>query len=208
MTEKKYSGTTGTPIQIQYPRASARTQQRQRQTDSQQQDTYADDNPDAWKVEKTPNSAVRLNYPRRTTNLPDPKKTRVMRERRFDRYTLIIIVSLMIIVMIGGWWLFSTLANWWTNWQDDLHYGNPRTYQTDQFVGQGDSPSHPDHFIAVNINGRVVVVQLNLAHPELDHTYGITTTDPKNPVSLSFRQTGNALAMYVIAEATPRTPLS
>ncbi len=206
MTERKsYGSNTGTPIQIQYPRASAQTQQRQRQTDSQQYD-YADDNPNAWKVEKTPNSAVRLDRsPRKTANLPDPKKTRVMRERRFDRWTLVICVCLLFIIMVGGWWLFSTIANWWTNWQDDLHYGYPRTYQTDQFVGQGDSPDHPDHFIVVNTHGQVIVIQINPQHPDLDHIYGITTTsDPKTPVSLNFRPTGNSWAMYVIiGDSTP-----
>jgi len=74
MTERKsYGSNTGTPIQIQYPRASAQTQQRQRQTDSQQYD-YADDNPNAWKVEKTPNSAVRLDRsPRQPTRSEENK---------------------------------------------------------------------------------------------------------------------------------------
>jgi hypothetical protein len=196
MAEKKYGGSAGTPIHL---RTNA-----PRQTENQRYD-YADDNPRAWKVEKTPTSAVRLDrFPRReTTTLPDPKKTRVMRERRFDRWTLVICVCLLFMVMVGGWWLFSTLANWWTNWQDDLHYGNPRTFQVDQFVGQGDSPDHPDHFIVVNAHGRVIVIQLNLQHPELDQTYGITTADPNTPVSLNFRPTGTTWAMYVVIEDTP-----
>jgi len=109
------------------------------------------------------------------------------------------LLCMVVIIMVGGWWLFSTISNWWTNTTDDWNYGNPRTYQTDQFVGQGDSPDHPDHFIVVNTHGQVIVIQLNPQHPDLDHIYGITTTsDPKTPVSLSFRQTGNTLAMYVI----------
>jgi hypothetical protein len=44
----------------------------------------------------------------------------------------------------------------------------------------------------------VIVVQINPQHPQLDHNYGITTTDPKVPVSLSFRPTGSTWAMYVI----------
>ncbi len=120
-----------------------------------------------------------------------------------DRWTLIIIVSLLLIVMLGGWWLFSTVTNWWTNVQDDWKYGSIRTYQTDQFVGQGDSPDHPDHFIVVNTHGQVIVIQLNPQHPNLDHIYGITTTsDPKTPVSLNFRPTGTTWAMYVIVGDT------
>jgi hypothetical protein len=198
MTERKeYGGSAGTPIQL---RTNA-----PRQTDTQRYDDADDDNPNAWKVERTPNSAVRLNTsPRRTANLPDPKKTRLIRERRLDRTSLVMLLCMVVIIMVGGWWLFSTIANWWTNTTDDWKYGNPRTYQTDQFVGQGDSPDHPDHFIVVNAHGRVIVIQLNLQYPDLDHTYGITTADPKTPVSLTFRQTGNTLAMYVVlGDSTP-----
>jgi hypothetical protein len=198
MPEKPYSSSTGTPIQLR-THATKQTEGRPRY------DYADDDNPNAWKVERTPNSAVRLNYPRWTANLPDPKKTRLIKQRSFDRTTLVMLLCMVVIIMVGGWWLFSTLANWWTNTTDDWKYGNPRTFQVDQFVGQGDSPDHPDHFIVINTHGQVIVVQLNPQHPELDHTYGITTTsDPKTPVSLTFRQTGNTLAMYVIiGDSTP-----
>lgn len=153
--------------------------------------------------EKTrmPTSAVKYDtpYPHQTAHLDDPKKTRRFKERSIDRWTLLTMVSLILIVMVGGWWLFSTLANWWTNVQDDWKYGSIRTYQTDQFVGQGDSPDHPDHFIVVNTHGQVLVIQTNPQHPNLDHIYGIaTTSDPKTPVSLNFRPTGTTWAMYVI----------
>src|SRR5713226_2141281 len=67
MEQRKYGGSAGMPIE--YPkRASA---QRQRQTDSQQYDSYADENPDAWTQPKQHSSVVRLDrLPRReTTNL-------------------------------------------------------------------------------------------------------------------------------------------
>lgn len=140
---------------------------------------------------------------RRETTRLQAKPTKIIRPRHLDRYTLIIILSLIIMVMVGGWWLLSAVSTWWSNWQDDLHYGNPRTFQVDQFVGQGDSPDHPDHFIVVNTHGQVIVIQLNPQHPELDHIYGITTaSDPKTPVSLSFRPAGNTWAMYVIVGDT------
>jgi len=170
---------------------------------------------DGWTVEKPHTSSVRYdqNYPylsprKSKQDRGNPKRTQLVRERRFDRYTLMIIVGLALIVMIGGWLIFSLIANWWTNTTDDWKYGTPRTYQTDQFVGQGDSPDHPDHFIAVNTHGQVMVIQLNPQHPLLDHVYGITTaSDPKVPVSLIFRQTGNRkMAMYVVVgDSNPYT---
>src|SRR6266566_5291034 len=34
----------------------------------------------------------------------------------------------------------------------------PRTFQIDAVVGQNDSPSSPSHFIALNLNGRIEVI--------------------------------------------------
>lgn len=197
-----FNGYPGTPTQL---RSNAKRQTTEDRREPRQPVVDEYDMDDGYAVmEKPHTSAVRYDRqaPKRTALLDDPKKTRRIRQRRIDRSMFSIIVSLVIIVMVGGWWLLTTVSTWWANWQDDLHYGNPRTFQVDQFVGQGDSPDHPDHFIAVNIHGRVVVVQLNLQHPELDQTYGITATDPTTPVSLTFRQVGSTLAMYVLVGTT------
>ena len=210
-SNKQYSGSPGTPIT--YPRASRNTTEespRYKQTATRRPSPFEDDdnNDDAWTVEKPHTSAYRYDYqyqsPRNATrDMGNPLRTKRVKQRRFDRYTLMIVLGLALIVMIGGWFIFSLIASWWTNMTDDWKYGSPRTYQTDQFVGQGDSPDHPDHFIVVNTHGQVIVIQLNPQHPELNHTYGIATaSDPKTPVSLSFRPTGNTWAMYVIVGDT------
>jgi hypothetical protein len=209
MNNRQHSGSAGSPIQLRTTR-QAEESARYRQPTTNKRPAISNDEGDGRKVEKPHTSAIRYDRPvppRRTATLDDhiPKKTkRIAQRRRLDRTSLVMLGCLLFIVMVGGWWLFSTLTAWWTNWQDDLHYGNPRTFQVDHFVDQGDSPDHPDHFIVVNAHGRVIVVQLNLQHPELDHTYGITTADPKTPVSLTFRPTGTTVAMYVIlGDTTP-----
>src|SRR5579875_3803964 len=40
-----------------------------------------------------------------------------------------------------------SFSAWWTNMQNDLRYGYPRTYQFDAVVGHEDSAVHPTHFI-------------------------------------------------------------
>src|SRR6266852_5668359 len=188
----QWKGTTGSPIPLRTnaPRQTEEARYRQ----PTRKPIEADD---AWNIPKSHTSAY--TYP------SDLKKTRVIPRRRFDRTTFVIWLCLGLIVMIGGWMAFNALSNWWQGVQDDWKYGNPRTYQTDQFVGQGDSPDHPDHFIVVNTHGQVIVVQINPQHPQLDHICGITTaSDPKVPVSLNFRPTGNTWAMYVIiGDTTP-----
>jgi hypothetical protein len=50
--------------------------------------------------------------------------------------------------------------------QDDWTYGMPRTYQTDAVVGHNhDSSSHPSHFLAVNLKGRIEVFELPAGDP-------------------------------------------
>jgi len=56
-------------------------------------------------------------------------------------------------------WIVGTLTlSWWQGYQDDLHYGHPRTYQTDARVGHNDAQT-PSHFVALNLNHRVEVVE-------------------------------------------------
>jgi len=57
-------------------------------------------------------------------------------------------------------------------WSDDRVYGYPRTYQTDADVGHGDSHYPFSHFIAINLNGRIEVIELpqgdtDSLHPHL-----------------------------------------
>ena len=96
-------------------------------------------------------------------------------------------VGLVFFAMVMGWIAFTLLGNWWGAKQADWKYGTPRTYQMDQFVGHSDSIDHPNHFIAVNINGSIEVIELNTQTPKDDHIYLITTVaDPLMPVSLNF----------------------
>jgi hypothetical protein len=56
-------------------------------------------------------------------------------------------------------WLVQSLWAWGTVVYDNFHYGQPRTMQVDAFVGH-ESGSTPSHFIALNLHGRVEVIEL------------------------------------------------
>jgi hypothetical protein len=43
---------------------------------------------------------------------------------------------------------------------DDLQYGRPRTAQMDAFVGHNEAEGVPSHFIAMNLNRRVTVLEM------------------------------------------------
>src|SRR2546429_3255221 len=50
-------------------------------------------------------------------------------------------------------------TNWLMRTWDDLHYGQPRTFQVDAYVGH-ESGKTPSHFIALNLQGRIEVIEL------------------------------------------------
>ena len=77
-----------------------------------------------------------------------------------------------------------------TNMWDDLHYGRPRTFQTDYVVGHNDSQANPSHFIALNLSGRIELIEFpggDGAHARIylgPQLYG--TGSDLVPVTLSF----------------------
>jgi hypothetical protein len=61
-----------------------------------------------------------------------------------------------ITVLFGG----SRVMAWWNDHQLDATYGLPRTYQVNEVIGNGDSVAHPTHFIFLNLNGRVEIIEI------------------------------------------------
>ncbi|GCE21923.1 hypothetical protein [Dictyobacter kobayashii] len=59
--------------------------------------------------------------------------------------------------------LLILLAQWMGGWiattSDDWHYGRPRTFQTDAYVGH-EQTGQPSHFVALNIKGQIEVIEL------------------------------------------------
>ena len=72
----------------------------------------------------------------------------------------LVFAGVAMLIMIVGWVAFNALGNWWQTTQDDWRYGRPRTFQTDAVVGHHDSAANPSHFIAMNFNRHVIVVEM------------------------------------------------
>ena len=94
---------------------------------------------------------------------PCPKTPRLIRAgvRRGGmlRAHPLLLLGLGMIVMLVLWTLLTLAVSWWNTTWDDIHYGRPRTFQIDAVVGQNDSTSNPSHFIALNLNGRIEVIE-------------------------------------------------
>jgi hypothetical protein len=69
---------------------------------------------------------------------------------------LIIGMAVMAILAMS----LTSFASWWKVHQDDMQYGRPRTFQFDAVVGHNDSPANPTHFILINLNRHVEIIEL------------------------------------------------
>jgi hypothetical protein len=76
--------------------------------------------------------------------------------RRFP--ILAIIVGMLLMALLA--FVLSSLGSWWQLHQDDVTYGRPRTFQMDAVVGHNDSPANPSHFIFLNLNRHVEIIEL------------------------------------------------
>src|ERR1700693_4345451 len=80
--------------------------------------------------------------------------------RRRPRMHWLFYVGLSMLIMLLGWIALSFFFQWWQVTQDDWHYGRPRTFQIDAVVGHGDTPASPSHFIALNLNRHIEIIEI------------------------------------------------
>jgi hypothetical protein len=53
------------------------------------------------------------------------------------------------LTMLILWVSLGALFGWLNIFMDDLHYGRPRTFQTDAWVGHNEQTGTPSHFIVI-----------------------------------------------------------
>ena len=100
----------------------------------------------------------------------------------------LVYVGLTMLIMLAGWTGLNLGLSWWHGYQDDVHYGYPRTFQTDMAVGHGTGQSH---FLAINLHGHLEVIEFVGGDPSKAVLYlGPVLYDPQQdltPVTLAFR---------------------
>lgn len=63
---------------------------------------------------------------------------------------------LLLLAFVG----FSAVTGWGRIWLDDMRYGRPRTVHIMGMVGHNETTGEPSHFFAMNLNRRVVVIEI------------------------------------------------
>lgn len=75
-------------------------------------------------------------------------------------------------LMVGGWLGIGIGQQTLQGWQDNVHYGYPRTYQIDAVIGHNhDTSVNPSHFIVLNLHGQITVIELPASDPSKTHVY-------------------------------------
>ena len=109
-----------------------------------------------------PTPPQQLRRQRLTGNAPGQQPRPPKRRNKHWSVYLVTGMATMTVLVIG---LYS-VGSWWQGVQDRWTYGYPRTYQIDTVVGHNhDSPSHPSHFLAVNLKGHLEVFELPAGDP-------------------------------------------
>jgi hypothetical protein len=129
---------------------------------------------------------VRASRQAKTTEEP----AKLPRFRRLKRLHWAFFVGLGFLLMLFCWMLLSAFLSWWQIHQDDSTYGRPRTYQTDAVVGHNDSADHPSHFLAINLNRRVTIIEIPGGEVSKSLIYSGPTLvgdgEDLTPITLSF----------------------
>ncbi|GAC1366814.1 MAG: hypothetical protein NVS2B12_10700 [Ktedonobacteraceae bacterium] len=134
---------------------------------------------------------------------PQPPPRPEKKESQHSRAHWLVPAGVGMIAMLVLWVVGSSALAWGMQRYNDYRYGNPRTYQTDEVVGHGDSKLHPSHFIAMNLNHQAVVIELMAGDPGKSVSYVapvyIVGDDGLAPVTVEFRDVnGDAKADMIV----------
>jgi hypothetical protein len=100
-------------------------------------------------------------------------------------YIVTALLALLAIYAIMG-----NVMSWGRSRLDDFRYGTTRTFQVDEVVGHNDGAGTPTHFIAMNLNRQVLVIEIPGGDPTKMRTltgpYLFGAGEDKTPVLLRF----------------------
>ncbi|HLX57402.1 MAG TPA: hypothetical protein VKR83_10280 [Ktedonobacteraceae bacterium] len=105
--------------------------------------------------------------PKKLPKIPVPSNTAskgsALGKRIGERFAIhahpLLLLGIGMVIMLALWTLLTLAASWWGNTWNNIQYGYPRTFQVDMVVGHNDSAADPSHFIVINLNGRIEVIE-------------------------------------------------
>ena len=124
---------------------------------------------------------------------PPPK------QRRRPHWLVISGLSMMFLLLL--WAFLSWFTSWIANNQLNATYEYPRVSQADAIVYPGDTSDHPSHYLFLNLQGTVLIVELPHGDSAKARIYKGPTLFSDNadqiPVTGEFRVVNNRVEMLV-----------
>jgi hypothetical protein len=128
--------------------------------------------------------------------------TRLQLLSRRTRVVAIVIASIIAALFVV--FLYQQIAVLATVTWDDVHYGRPRTFQVDAFVGH-ETGKTPSHFIALNLHGHIEIFELPGGDAarvrEYDGPQLVGSNADLIPPTLQFVNTSNSRIKDMILQA-------
>ena len=121
------------------------------------------------------------------------------RPKRRPHWLLISGLSMLFLMFL--WTGVSYVGTWWTQSQLNATYEFPRVFQTDAVVYPGDSADHPSHYLFLNLQGKVLIIELPHGDSEKARIYKGPTLFSDNAASIpiigEFRVVNGKIEMLV-----------
>jgi len=106
-------------------------------------------------------SAVTRHIPITSTALPKtPLPGKAVTRKHQTHVHPLLYLGVGMLAMLALIAVLSIITNWSATALNDLRYGRPRTSQIDAYVGHSESPGMPSHFLAINLHGRIEIIEL------------------------------------------------
>ena len=161
------------------------------QNEATDEDAQATTSPKKQADAKRPTMATRPTpvTPRPIPITPRPKLV-LRKYKGAQQAHPLLYLGIGMLAMLVLWTVLSGVFGWFTTTLDDIRYGRPRTFQTDQWVGHNEQGGTPSHFIALNLNRHIEIIELpggDAAHAKIylgPQLYG--ANDDLTPVTLNF----------------------
>ena len=164
-----------------------------------------DENPNAWTLAKPHTSAIRYVDRQGNEVIERGNKRFVVhddpppRQRRRPHWLVISGVSMIVVVLL--WAGLTWLSSWWTNNQLNATYEYPRISQADAVVYPGDTTDHPSHYLFLNLQGTVLIVEFphgDAAHARIYKSVTLYSDNAEQvPITGEFRVVNGKIEMLV-----------
>lgn len=65
-----------------------------------------------------------------------------------------------LLALLAIYVLLSSVVTWGSEKLDDIRYGRPRTFHMTGYVGHGEENGTPSHFVAMNLDRQVIILEI------------------------------------------------